>query len=206
MYLFFLLSCNGGGDGSLDLCLEVVKLRFEGEDCIINLLLVVSVYAGEGEDADPGEGDDGQSIHEGSNIGEQVHGNRKLQRFDNIFHQQDRLEFCKDAIQLVEKSISDLSNLFSGESNINVKKLLEGVSLLGLVYSGEDGLVDPETHGGGDQSQGEVTNHADEGNISDSKKADEDRATGNARVSGVVPVKHGVHLVWVEPHLGALLI
>ena len=37
---------------------------------------------------------------------------------------------------------------------------LEGVSLLALVDCGEDGLVDAEAHGGGDQRQGEVPHHA----------------------------------------------
>ena len=35
------------------------------------------------------------------------------------------------------------------------------MSLLVLVHSGEDGLVDPEAHCGRDQSQGEVSNHAE---------------------------------------------
>ena len=38
---------------------------------------------------------------------------------------------------------------------------LERMSLLVLVDSGEDGLVDAEAHGGRHQRQGEVSNHAD---------------------------------------------
>ena len=37
---------------------------------------------------------------------------------------------------------------------------LEWMSLLGLVDCGQDGLVDPEAHGGGHQGQGEVPNYA----------------------------------------------
>ena len=37
---------------------------------------------------------------------------------------------------------------------------LEGVSLLALVDCGEDGLVDAEAHGGGNQRQGEVPHNA----------------------------------------------
>ena len=44
-----------------------------------------------------------------------------------------------------------------------VNHYLKGVAILSLVDGSQDGLVDPEAHGGGDQSQGEVANHT--GNI-----------------------------------------
>ena len=45
-----------------------------------------------------------------------------------------------------------------------VDPYLEGVTILGLVDRSQDRLVDPEAHGGGDQSQGQVADHT--GNIS----------------------------------------
>ena len=36
---------------------------------------------------------------------------------------------------------------------------LKGMSVLGLVDGSQHGLVDPEAHGGGDQGEGEVTDH-----------------------------------------------
>jgi len=146
----------------LEFGLEILQLGFKRVDGLVNLLLVVPVHPGEGEDPDPGKSDDGQSVHECSNVGQQVHGNSELDRFKNILHQQDRLQFGEDAVQLGEKSISDLGHLVSRESHIDVQELLEWVSLLGLVDCGQDGLVDPEAHGGGHQGQGEVPNYADE--------------------------------------------
>ena len=40
---------------------------------------------------------------------------------------------------------------------------LKGMSVLGLVDGSQHGLVDPEAHGGGDQSQGQVADNT--GNI-----------------------------------------
>ena len=38
---------------------------------------------------------------------------------------------------------------------------LERVPILSLVDRGQDGLVDPEAHGGSDEGQGEVANHTE---------------------------------------------
>ena len=38
---------------------------------------------------------------------------------------------------------------------------LEGVTILGLVDRSQDRLVDPEAHGGGDQSQGQVADYTE---------------------------------------------
>ena len=35
------------------------------------------------------------------------------------------------------------------------------MSILSLVDRRQDGLVDPEAHGGGDESQGQVANHTE---------------------------------------------
>ena len=40
-----------------------------------------------------------------------------------------------------------------------VDPYLEGMTILGLVDRSEDRLVDPEAHGGGNQSQGQVADH-----------------------------------------------
>ena len=48
-----------------------------------------------------------------------------LDRFKNILHQEDRLQFSEDAVQLGEKSISDLGHLVSRESHIDVQELLK---------------------------------------------------------------------------------
>ena len=40
---------------------------------LVDLLLVVSVHAGEGEGCGPGEGEDGQTVHDGAHVGQQVH-------------------------------------------------------------------------------------------------------------------------------------
>ena len=95
---------------------------------------------------------------------------------------------------------------------------LKRVSVLSLVDGSQHRLVDPEAHGGGDQSQGQVADHTedddhvggggcdvesdspDEGDVSDGEEADEDRAADDAGVPGVVPVQEGAELAGGEPH------
>ena len=89
---------------------------------------------------------------------------------------------------------------------------LKRVAVLSLVDGSQDRLVDPEAHGGGDQSQGQVADHTehddhvggggcdvesdspDEGDVSDGEETDQDGATDDARVPGVVPVEERVPL------------
>ena len=68
--------------------LEILQLGFKRVDGLVNLLLVVPVHPGEGEDPDPDKSDDGQSVHKCSNIGQQVHGNSELKcvRFNFCFY------------------------------------------------------------------------------------------------------------------------
>ena len=47
---------------------------------LVDLLLVVSVDAGEGEGCGPGEGEDGQTVHDGAHVGQQVHRHRELEQ------------------------------------------------------------------------------------------------------------------------------
>ena len=47
---------------------------------LVDLLLVVSVHAGEGEGCGPGEGEDGQTVHDGAHVGQQVHRHRELEQ------------------------------------------------------------------------------------------------------------------------------
>ena len=70
--------------------------------------------------------------------------------FGNFFLWYNVFESIKDGCK-----ISFQNNNASGPSH------LEGMSLLVLVDGGEDGLVDAEAHGGGDQRKGEVSDHAE---------------------------------------------
>jgi len=109
-----------------------------------------------------------------SQVGEEVHGNSELQRFNNVFHEKDRLESEEEVIELGEESLGETGDLISWQGDINIQKLLKGMSVLGLVDGSQHGLVDPEAHGGGDQGEGEVTDHTDEGDVSDGEETDED--------------------------------
>ena len=101
---------------------------------------------------------------------------------------------------------------------------LKRVPILSLVDRSQDGLVDPEAHGGSDEGQGEVANHTatyqeddvcscwlikvkdwpDEGDVSHRQEAHQDGAADDAGVPGVVPVQERVPLSWAEPHLAEL--
>ena len=76
--LLRLLSSDGGGEGGAKLSLEIVQLGLEREQGLVNLLLVISVDAGRGKGGDPGEGDQGEAIKDGANIGKQIHGHGEL--------------------------------------------------------------------------------------------------------------------------------
>ena len=76
--LLRLLASDGGGEGGAKLSLEIIQLGLEREQGLVNLLLVVSVDAGRGEGGDPGEGDQGETIEDGANIGQQIHGHGEL--------------------------------------------------------------------------------------------------------------------------------
>ena len=76
--LLRLLSSDGGGEGGAKLSLEIVQLGLEREQRLVNLLLVISVDAGRGEGGDPGEGDQGEAIEDGADIGQQIHGHGEL--------------------------------------------------------------------------------------------------------------------------------
>ena len=78
--LFLFLANNGGGERSLHLGLKIIQLGLEGKDGVIDLFLVVSVDTGSGEDSNPGEGEDGEAVHDGAKVGEEVHGNSELRK------------------------------------------------------------------------------------------------------------------------------
>ena len=79
-WLLSLLASDGGGEGSGKFTLEVVQLGLEREQGLVNLLLVVSVDAGGGEGGNPGQGDQGQTIEDGPDIGQQVHAHGELEQ------------------------------------------------------------------------------------------------------------------------------
>ena len=77
--LLCLLASQGGGKSSGQFALEVVKLGLEREQRLVDLLLVVSVDAGGGEGGDPGQGDQGQAVEDGPDIGQQIHAHGELE-------------------------------------------------------------------------------------------------------------------------------
>ena len=64
---------------------------------------------------------------------------------------------------------------------------LVGISVARLVDSGEDALVDPEGHGGGEEGQADVADHADAGDVLEREKDHEDGAEGDSRVGRGLP-------------------
>ena len=62
------------------------------------------------------------------------------------------------------------------------------MSVLALVDCGEDTLVNPECHRGRDQSQGEVGQDGDDGDVLDGQQDNQDGTEDDTRVPGVLPV------------------
>ena len=62
----------------MHLGLKIVQLGLQGQDGVIDLFLVVSVDSGDGEGSNPGESEDGEAVHDGSKVGEEIHGNSEL--------------------------------------------------------------------------------------------------------------------------------
>ena len=66
--------------------MEIIKLGLERKDSFINLLLIVSVDSWSREDSDPGQGEDGETVHDGSNVCQQVHGNSELEKIKQFYN------------------------------------------------------------------------------------------------------------------------
>ena len=77
-FLFFFLSDNGSGEGSGQLGLKIIQFGFQGQNGVIDLFLVVSVHPGHGEDSHPAESEDGEAVHDGTKVGQEIHGNSEL--------------------------------------------------------------------------------------------------------------------------------
>merc|ERR1712025_498551 len=63
------------------------KTTLEGKIEETYLFLVVSVNPGNGEDSHPAESDDGEAVHDGAKVGQEIHGNSELQSCNNILNQ-----------------------------------------------------------------------------------------------------------------------
>merc|ERR1711894_849888 len=191
--LLCLLASEGGGKSSGKFALEVVKLGLEREQGLINLLLVVSVDAGDGEGGDPGQGDQGQSVEDGPDISQRVHAHGELDRFHSILNKEKRLQLEEDVVQLGEEDEGEAK--VSWQSDINIQELLKRVSFVSFIYGRQHRFVDPEAQCGGDEGQRQVTHNTDQGDVSHRQEAHQDRATHDARVPGVLPVQQEVDLV-----------
>ena len=79
------------------------------------------------------------------------------------------------------------------------------MAALGLVDGGEDTLVDPEGHGGGDEGQTEVGHHRNEGDVLDGQHDHQDGPEHNPGVPGVLPVYQVIPDLRRQPHFDKLV-
>ena len=77
---------------------------------------------------------------------------------------------------------------------------LEGVSILALVDGREDALVDPEGHGGRDQSQGKVGQDRDDRDVLYGQEDDQDGSEDDSGVARVLPVDEVMLNLRCEPN------
>ena len=76
--LFVFLPDNGSGEGSCHLCLEIIQFGLQGQNCVIDLFLVVSVNPGDGEGSNPAKSNNGEAVHDGAKVGEEIHEDSEL--------------------------------------------------------------------------------------------------------------------------------
>ena len=107
--LLCLLAGDRGGKGGGKFALKIVQLGLQREQGLVNLLLVVPVatklksvshrkmrtgylpvdtWGGEG--GDPGEGDEGQSVDDGPDVCQQIHGGGELQQ-EHLYREKIRV-------------------------------------------------------------------------------------------------------------------
>ena len=77
--LFVFLPDNGSGEGGCQLCLKIIQFGLQGQNCVIDLFLVVSVNPGNGEDSNPAKSYNGEAVHDGAKISQEIHGNSELE-------------------------------------------------------------------------------------------------------------------------------
>ena len=58
--------------------LKFLQLCFEWKYCLVDLLLVVPVEAGQGEEPHPAQGQQGHPVDCGTNVGQHIHPKREL--------------------------------------------------------------------------------------------------------------------------------
>lgn len=76
---------------------------------------------------------------------------------------------------------------------------LEGVSLIGLLHSLQDALVDPEADGGGEGSQGHVGHDADNAELREREEQEQHAGKQHGRLLHLPPIQqiHG----WERGHV-----
>ena len=77
--LFFFLADNGSGEGSGQLGLKIIQFGLQGQNGLVDLFLVVSVDPGDGEGSHPAQGNNGEAVHDGAKISQEIHGNSELE-------------------------------------------------------------------------------------------------------------------------------
>ena len=106
---------------------------------LINLGLVVLVDPWQGEDPDPGEGDQGQAGHQGAQVAHQVHAHCKLKRgevelpnylhlggLDDVLNEDDGLECSKQSVDSSTRVLQSRGQLRLGDPDVNVQECLPG--------------------------------------------------------------------------------
>ena len=76
--LFVFLPDNGSGEGGCQLCLKIIQFGLQGQNCVIDLFLVVSVNPGNGEGSNPAKSYNGEAVHDGAKVGQEIHDNSEL--------------------------------------------------------------------------------------------------------------------------------
>lgn len=126
--LLLLLASDGGGEGCRDLASQLLILGQKRQKRLVNLGLVVLVDPWQGEDADPGEGNQGQASHQSAQVAHPVHAQRKLCRLDNVLNKDDGLEGGEQSVDPSAGVLDCARQLGLGDPDVNVQECLVGKS------------------------------------------------------------------------------
>jgi len=130
---------------------------------LVNLSLVYFVKFGDSEDGDKSEDDECHAVECGSQIREHPQEEAKLHGVHEVLHQEQTTELTDGVCAALYNNVCGLVYFSLGYGDVDVKILLERVSVSGLLNGLDDFLIDAKADGDCEGSEREVGSHREHG-------------------------------------------
>jgi len=173
------------GDGGAHFCHNLVDLCAGKGHVLVDLLLVLLVDLGQGEESHDAEGDQGEAVEPGAQVRQAPEQSAELDGVHDVLDEEEPLELREAAVELRHNHVGGLVHLVGGQGGVGLEQGLERVSLAALLHGLHHILVDPEDDGAGEGGQGGVGDHGDEGEV---RQGDEQHQGGAEHSPGLLQV------------------